>query len=390
MTAEKQVERKVPHDGLAPGCPVHRRDDVWQVQDFASARSLLRHPDTAQAGFMADQARANRHFRPPVLYRDGAEHREHRRQTAKFFTPKRVDTAYRELMVRHADRQCAALRRRGEADLADVSFRLAVDVVGEIIGLTEAGPGMAKRLDAFFASPAEPGRRRPAVYLDKLRSTVNVLSFLHRDVRPSIKARRARRRDDLISHLIDDGCTDGDILGECVTFGAAGMITTREFILAAAWHLFGDPELRDRFTAGPESQRVAILHEILRVDPVISSVLRRTTASITLGDTVVPAGSLVDVGVAAVNIDPATVGDDPGQICPARQLPEGIPDAVLSFGDGPHRCPGAYIAVQETAIFLAKLFTMPGLRMTGTPEVKLRPEIQSYEIKGLRVRVDPA
>jgi len=89
-------------------------------------------------------------MRMPVLYRDGPEHREHRRQTAKYFTPKRVDTAYRELMDRLAEQQCDVLRRRGEADLPELSFRLAVAVAAEVIGLTESGAGMAKRLDRFF------------------------------------------------------------------------------------------------------------------------------------------------------------------------------------------------------------------------------------------------
>src|SRR5436853_643903 len=62
------------------------------------------------------------------------------------------------------------------------------------------------------------------------RSAWRVNAFFLLDVRPSIRARRRARQDDLISHLIDEGCSNSEILGECITFGAAGMITTREFI----------------------------------------------------------------------------------------------------------------------------------------------------------------
>ena len=59
----------------------------------------------------------------------------------------------------------------------------------------------------------------------------------------------------------------------------------------------------------------------------------------------------------------------------------------LSFGDGAHRCPGAYIAIQETDIFLSKLFALEGLRMVHEPEVRIRPEIAAYELVGLVVEV---
>ena len=47
------------------------------------------------------------------------------------------------------------------------------------------------------------------------------------DVRPAIVARRRERDEDVISHLIDQDYTDPEILIECVTYGAAGMVTTR-------------------------------------------------------------------------------------------------------------------------------------------------------------------
>ena len=101
MTAETPVEsvRKVGRGAVAPGCPAHvGTDGVWRIQDHAGARAFLRHTDTRQAGFgVENTSRLQGRMRMPVLFRDGPEHREHRRQTARFFTPRRVDTAYREL-----------------------------------------------------------------------------------------------------------------------------------------------------------------------------------------------------------------------------------------------------------------------------------------------------
>jgi cytochrome P450 len=392
MPAETPVEskRKVARGELAPGCPAHAgADGVWKVQDYPSARAVLRSTETRQAGFGIEHAaRMEGRMRLPVLYRDGVEHREHRRQTAKYFTPRRVDSAYRSLMGRLADEQCDKLRRQGTADLSQLSFALAVAVAGEVVGLTESRRGgMARRLDRFFDENVEGPAYSPKVLLGKLRSSTTVASFYWRDVRPSVAARRREGRDDLISHLIGEGCSNSEILGECVTFAAAGMITTREFITVVAWHLFTDDELRRAYTEGDEKERVAVLHEILRLEPVVANLARWTTADLQLGAVTIPAGSRVDVGVAAANLDTDAVGADPGAVCPARPMGDGVGDAGLSFGEGPHRCPGAYIAIQETDIFLSKLFAMPGLRMVREPTVGIRAEIASYELSGLRVAI---
>jgi cytochrome P450 len=392
MPAETPVEsqRKVGRGELAPGCPAHvDADGVWHVQDYASARAMLRSGDTRQAGFGAEHVkRMQGRMRLPVLFRDGPEHREHRRQTAKYFTPRRVESAYHGLMDRLADEQCAVLRRRGEADLSQLTFRLAVAVAGEVIGLTNSRGDMARRLERFFdQAPDEASGWSPKAWLARIKNSTTMGSFYWFDVRPSINARRKKRRDDLISHLIDEGCGNGEILGECVTFGAAGMITTREFITAVAWHLFTDEDLRAAYVRGDEKQRVAVLHEILRLEPVVANLARLTTADHQVGDVTIPAGVKVDIGVAAANLDADAVGADPGAICPARPMSDGVGDAGLSFGDGAHRCPGAYIAIQETDIFLTKLFAMPGLRMVQAPKTRVRPDIASYELTGLRVTI---
>jgi cytochrome P450 len=390
MSAETNVAptRKVGRGELDPGCPAHAgADGVWHVQDYATARAMLRHPDTRQAGFGAEHtARMEARMRVPVLYRDGAEHREHRRQTAKYFTPKRVDTAYRDLMHRLVDGQCDVLRRRGRADVSELSFSLAVAVAAEVIGLTEGRGNMARRLERFFDNIPQGGERlTPRTLWGRLHNSFSLAAFYLRDVRPSAAARRRTRTDDLISHLIDEGCSNGEILGECVTFAAAGMITTREFITLSAWHLFTDDALRASYLDGDEKARIAILHEILRLEPVVANLARTTTAPIEAGGSVIPAGVRVDIGVAAANIDDSAVGAGPESLCPARVKADGVPDAGLSFGDGPHRCPGAYIAIQETDIFLTTLFRMPGLRMVSEPTVGIRPQIAGYELTGLTV-----
>jgi len=124
----------------------------------------------------------------------------------------------------------------------------------------------------------------------------------------------------------------------------------------------------------------------------VANLTRRTTADVAVpdgsGPVTIPAGARVDIVIGQANLDPATVGERPGEACPARPLPEGVAESALSFGDGPHRCPGAYIAIQETEIFLTKLLALPDLRMVREPDTRLRQQIDSYELTGLMLAVD--
>jgi cytochrome P450 len=64
-----------------------------------------------------------------------------------------------------------------------------------------------------------------------------------------------------------------------------------------------------------------------------------------------------------------------------RELPRGVQPSVMSFGDGHHRCPGSYIAIQETDIFLQKLLMLTSLRVERAPSIGWNETIKSYEVR---------
>ncbi|KAB1990094.1 cytochrome P450 [Streptomyces triticiradicis] len=387
--------RKIRRDRTGAGCPVGRGDDgTWQVRGYPAARAVLRSADTVQAGLGVETVeKLPARIRRPVLYRDGPEHREHRRQTARYFTPRRVDEHYRELAERVTHKHLDTLRAQGEAQLEDLTFGVAIDVACGVIGLTHGRPGIQHRLERFFPEKfGKPGLTSPHGLYWLFRQNTNWLRIYFADVRPAVRAHRERPADNLISHLIAEGCSDSEILGECLTYAAAGMVTTREFICVAAWHLFTDAALRERYSAGNETERLAVIHEILRLEPVVARLSRRTTGTVEVpgadGPVTVPAGALVDIFVDEANTDPDTVGATPTALCPGRAATTGRYAAALSFGDGPHRCPGADIAMMETNVFLGHLFALEGIRMLTPPRVTFQDEIGGYVIRGLRVAVD--
>ncbi|WP_188187834.1 cytochrome P450 [Nonomuraea sp. SYSU D8015] len=393
MNDHRGDARKIERPSTQDTCPVSRAaDGTWQIRGYAQARAVLRSDVTVQAGLGIETVeKLPARVRRPVLYRDGPEHREDRRQTAKFFTPRRVDEHYRGLMAEVAERQLAKLRAAGGAQLSELSFGMAIEVASAVIGLTSSRPGIRLRLERFFPEKfGKPGLTSVHGIYWLVRQNVNWLRVYLADVRPAIRDHRRHPRDDLISHLISEGCTAAEILGECLTFAAAGMVTTREFICVAAWHLFTDETLLERYRAADEPGRLAILHEILRLEPVVGRLRRRTTAELDLpgadGPVTVPPGALIDVLVDAANTDPLAVGAEPLSVCPGRAVDGGSANAAaLSFGDGPHRCPGAGIAILETDVFLSRLFALDGVRMAAHPRVSFNNDIGGYEIRGLRV-----
>lgn len=94
------------------------------------------------------------------------------------------------------------------------------------------------------------------------------------------------------------------------------MVTTRGFISIAAWHVLEQPAVRERYLAGDEGERHALLQEILRLGPVVGHLYRRATADIWLedeggGSATIPKGSLIELRTYAVNADEKVVGECP-------------------------------------------------------------------------------
>jgi cytochrome P450 len=371
-------------------------DGTWHIRGFQEARAILRSGDTRQAGFRAELiARVSGAGNVPILYQEGKTHQQQRKQTARFFTPKAVSSDYRSLMETVADELIADLKHAGHADLSALSLALAVRVASAVVGLTESRrPGMRKRLDAFFHDGAAPSKGLLPQTLTRIRRTIQnqlrVAAFFYLDVKPAITARKRAPREDVISHLLALGYRDREILTECITYAAAGMVTTREFISVATWHLLDQPELRARYLAAPEAERLALLEEILRLEPVVGHLYRRATRDITLphdgASVTIPQGALIDLHIHATNSDERVTGAHPFAVRPNRELREDrVGAALLSFGDGAHRCPGSYIALQETDIFLRRLLALDGLRMERPPTLTWNELVAGYELRDIPI-----
>lgn len=351
------------------------------VGRFAFAREILRNSAMLQAGASADVPANMTHA--SVFFLDGEEHKRRRTAIARFFTPKAIANRYLAIMERQTDVLLAQLQARGSGHLDQISFQLAVAVAAEIVGLTDSDQArMARRIRRTLLGTRlqemTPLLRRFAT----VPVTLHALNFFARDVRPAIRARRLERQEDVISHLLDEGYSDRAILIECMTYAVAGMVTTREFIVMAAWHMFEDDALRARFVAGDEAEQLAILDEILRLEPVAAMLHRRAADDIVLDVGPAAQGELLAVNIRAANVDEAVVGECPYTLDPDRAKRMGIVGSYMSFGDGSHRCPGSHVALGETRVFLDRLMKLPGIRLQQPPHMTWFDGLMSYELRG--------
>jgi cytochrome P450 len=388
-----------------PACPIHNRDDrksaavaeahaqpdpgYAPVREFAFARDVMRSNAMVQ-GMDNEYFAGKEPSKVPVIFLDGELHKKRRAQIARYFTPKAIKERHRGVMDRTTAEVMGQLRRTGRGQLDVMSLRLASDVAAEIVGLTSSdASAMSDRLRKLFGASGKSKGGGLRARLGKLEHVLRTLWFLQRDVRPAMRDRRHEDKDDVISYLVREGLGEQEVLVECMTYATAGMITTREFIVMVAWQLFEKDDLRRQFLDGDEDVQFAILDEILRIDPVAAYVYRRAEEDMTTADgRTVKAGERFLIDIRNVNLDEATVGACPLSIDPERSKRQRMPSNWMSFADGPHRCPGAQVALHETRVFIDALMRIPGIRLATAPTMGWLEDINGYELHGAIVECD--
>lgn len=378
----------------APEMPGELDPKLVRLRDIESASVVLRDAArTRQAGFTSERIPSWLFRRRPILVDDGDEHDQHRKELARFFAPQMIERRHGAFIRETAKARVALARARGGCLMDHLALHYSVEVASRIVGLTESPTEkLAERLTRFFDQPPVDhtkighGRTTTQWIEAAHRALVPLMAFHLRDVLPAIRRRRRHHEDDIISFLLDKGYRPGEILMECLTYGTAGMVTTREFICAAFWHLTSDAELRARYVASDERTRHRILHEIIRLEPPVGHLYRRVVDADNAQSSArcpYPEGSLVDIDVATANLDPTRFGERPGALCPEREL-RASERSGLSFGDGAHRCPGAPLATLETDALLLELCAA-NPTVVSEPVVEWDTLIQGYQLRGFRI-----
>lgn len=364
------------------------------VRDAEGVKSVLRSPALLQDALDAEMFKQLSPDEIPLIFLDGKMHRDRRKQITDFFSPRSIKEKFEPLMRQTADLLVGELERDKAMRIDEASWQMAVTLVGELIGVTrgksrDAMKKTARRIERFLYRTQMHHLTGWRLGLAKLRSAGYVLDFLFRDVRPTVRARRKAPQDDVISRMIAENYSEKAILIDTMTLCGAGMQTTREFISLVTWHLLDNDDLRRQFLDGDYDAQMAILEEILRLEPIVSTLYRRAPDD--LSDKAAQEfepGRSYAVSLRDANIDPAAVGACPLALDPARKERQKDQGGFLSFGNGMHRCPGSPLALNETLALMNRLLRVPGLRLASTPEIRWVPHLATFEIVNVLVTCD--
>ncbi|WP_256103623.1 cytochrome P450 [Streptomyces sp. ODS05-4] len=305
---------------------------------------------------------------PPrsMLTVDGEDHRRLRSLVAQALTARRVEQLrdrITELVDGLLDRLAAEQAATGgPVDLkAAFAYPLPMYVVSELMGVDEADhPRLKVLFDRFFSTQTPPE--------EVLATLMELAEIMGR----TVARRRAAPGDDLTSALIQasedgDHLTDEEIVSTLQLMVAAGHETTISLIVNAVVNLSTHPGQRARVLAG-EIGWDAVVEETLRHDTPTSHVLLRfATEDVAVGDRVLPAGEALIVSYAAIGRDERQHGPTAGDFDATR-----APVRHISFGHGPHVCPGAALSRLEAGVALPALYArFPALDL-AVPAAELR------------------
>ncbi|MYR95725.1 MULTISPECIES: cytochrome P450 family protein [unclassified Streptomyces] len=289
---------------------------------------------------------------------DGAEHRRLRTKTSQALTPRRLE-AVRPAIEKFTDELLDNLdAARGEDGVVDLKAVFAqplpMKVVGMLMGVDESQHAMLTRQYKAFFSMLTPQDERLALLAD--------LDVFYTDL---VREKTAHPTDDLTSALIlaEEGgepLTEEEVVGNLKAMVAAGHETTIGLILNAVRALLSHPDQLAEVLSG-EVGWDAVIEETLRWDtPTTHLLMRFATEDITVGDTVIKEGEGVVISYRAIGRDIEQHGDD----ADAFDITRATRNRHMTFGHGPHICPGAALSRVEAGVALPALFArFPGLRL---------------------------
>lgn len=220
--------------------------------------------------------------------------------------------------------------------------------------LREVLPASAEWDPTILAGWAVPVLRR----FGRWRRHDATVAETHRLLREEITERRLdsdlASREDVLSHLILTGdATDEELCDDVMTLLIAGEGTSAAALAWAFERLLRHPEALKRARVGDDEFLDAVVHETLRVRPVIPAVARQLQAPIQLGGFHLPAGVTVVLVGSLLHSDP-DLYPDPGRFRPERFLDNNasLTYTWIPFGGGRRRCPGSALAALEMRIAL--------------------------------------
>ncbi|AZS84096.1 cytochrome P450 [Streptomyces griseoviridis] len=345
--------------------PVHRvllpapeNYESWLVVGYEEARAALADQrlakDSTKIGL---QSLEEQLIGKNLLVTDPPQHTRLRALVGRSFTARRTELL-RPRIQQIADDLLDAMLPLGRADLVtSFAYPLPLTVICELLGIPDLDRTEFRKLSTEAVAPSSA------------ESAAEAVTGLGEYFTQLIEDRRcAGPGDDLLSDLLRTRAEDGDQLsadelrGMAFLLLLAGHETTVNLISGGVHALLSHPDQLAALRADMSLIDGAV-EEMLRYEgPVESATFRFAAEDLEIGDTLIPRGDPVIIGLDAADRAPSRY-PDPDRFDIRRDT-----RGHLAFGHGIHHCLGAPLARLEGRIAIRTLLERaPDLRADGPP-----------------------
>jgi cytochrome P450 len=293
---------------------------------------------------------------------------------------------WRTLMTDVARREARSLPTDQPVSLHPRLLRAGLEIILRIVlgiegpELTDWVPPMTELLELALSD--EFGVRymlRHAGAFRYWRRFQRALAECNRLVYGEIARRRQSQRKndvlDLLLHADGEPLTDQEVRDQIVTLLVAGHETTATAVSWAFERLIRHPQALAAATeealdeSAGSKYAEAVMHETMRVRPIIAFFGRVTRTTFQLGPYAIPPNTLLVPDIRGIHRN-SSLYEQPNQFRPERFLAKG-PGAydLIPFGAGAHKCLG-----DRLALFQSKIVLQTFLRELVLRPVELRGE----------------
>ena len=158
------------------------------VKNPRIARDILRSQDSVQGIAGAEFFNFDKPDQVPVIFLDGIVHHRKRFKTQKFLSPKAVAEQHYKIMRNVTDDLLTDFKSRGKLKLEDISYSLAIEVVGEILGLTNSDKASrARRIQRVLHSSTRHAKKGFSTFILNIKRAVFTSMFFLFDVKPALE-----------------------------------------------------------------------------------------------------------------------------------------------------------------------------------------------------------
>jgi len=287
---------------------------------------------------------------PLLIVKDAPEHSWHKAMVTRVFTPKRMAELEPYIRQRAVELLEAAGLRPEFDFVKEFSVLLPLDVISRLLDIPEEYRDEYHHCvnDSLARGDGADATRAAAA----LQRVLEIFMTL-------IEERRAKRRDDVITMLMETEVKDeaGDmrrledyeVAFRFMEMGAAGHETAAKAIANGAMAFMRFPEQKKLLRQNPALFPKAV-QEILRIEPPSQLQGRTTAVDVTLHGVTIPKGQKVMLLTGSACRDERAF-QDPDRFDITRE-----PDPrSLFFGFGVHKCLGMHLATLEIRIAFEEL-----------------------------------